>query len=86
MTEDECFAARFYAGLMSKLYENIFEAYMRTPISLSAKPYLERALHLVMAGINFSEEHAKQACRPGRSGGQANYPGEAGVGGDGESR
>jgi hypothetical protein len=56
MTSEFCSAAEFYNRLFKKLYEDVFEAYARTPTAVSSKPYIERALRLVKAGLTYSAE------------------------------
>jgi len=42
--------------IFEKLYDDIFEAFHRTPGIISSKPYLERALRLVQSGLNIVNE------------------------------
>ncbi len=45
---------RFYENLFRKLVEDLIEAYQRTPLHISSKPYIERALNLALAGLDAS--------------------------------
>ncbi len=62
MTSVDCELARLYAGIFRKLNEDLFEAYARTPVSVSSRPYIERALRLVRAGMTASMD-ALEKCR-----------------------
>ena len=42
--------------ILEKLYDDVFEAFHRTPNIISSKPYLERALRLVQSGLNIVDE------------------------------
>ena len=42
--------------VFEKLYDDIFEAFHRTPSIISSKPYLERALRLVQSGLSIVNE------------------------------
>jgi len=57
--------ASFYRGVFEKLLEDILEAYLRTPITVSSRPYVERALRLVQAALSKSIE-AYRLCGGGR--------------------
>ncbi len=48
--------ARLQLGLFRKLYEDIFEAYARTPYEISSRPHIERALSLAKAGLTYSKQ------------------------------
>ncbi|HIC98787.1 MAG TPA: hypothetical protein EYP08_03860 [Pyrodictiaceae archaeon] len=42
--------------IFEKLYEDVFEAFHRTPNIISSKPYVERALRLIQSGLNIVSE------------------------------
>ncbi len=46
------FILRFYERLFRKLLEDIEEAYQRTPLHVSSRPYIERARSLIQAGLD----------------------------------
>ena len=46
------FILRFYERLFRKLLEDLEEAYQRTPLHVSSRPYVERALNLTLAGLD----------------------------------
>ncbi|GEM_PF-5156948 len=54
MTDETCGAARFFHGVFRKIVEDLFEAYARTPATVSSRPYIERALRLARAGLTES--------------------------------
>ena len=45
--------------VFEKLYDDIFEAFHRTPDTISSKPYVERALRLAQSGLNIVNEMQK---------------------------
>lgn len=49
---DTRFMLRFYERLLRKLLEDLEEAYHRTPLHISSRPYIERARNLVQAGLD----------------------------------
>ncbi len=51
--------AELYRGLFRKIYEDSFEAYARTPVTVSSRPYVERILRLAQAGLTAAEEMAR---------------------------
>ena len=51
MTSSECVHYEFFYRLLRKLYEDVFEAYHRTPPVVSSRPHIERALRLAGAGL-----------------------------------
>ena len=56
MTSDVCVLGKdyveYFVRLFSKLYEDLFEAYSRTPNFITSKPYVERALRLAQSGLS----------------------------------
>ncbi|WP_048061592.1 hypothetical protein [Hyperthermus butylicus] len=46
-----CIHYEFFYRLLRKLYEDVFEAYNRTPPVISSRPHIERALRLAEAGL-----------------------------------
>jgi len=65
MTDEACESAKLFKGIFAKILDDVFEAYARTPATVSAKPYLERALRLTKAGL--AESMAKlERCSEGR--------------------
>ncbi|KSW11722.1 hypothetical protein CF15_02590 [Pyrodictium occultum] len=46
----------YFARLFGKLYEDVFEAYSRTPQHISSRPHMERALHLVQSGLSAAQQ------------------------------
>ena len=67
MTEhlDERMILRFYERLFKKLVEDLLEAYQRTPIHISSRPYVERALSLALAGLDATKRFMKSMGRGG---------------------
>ena len=55
-----CSRLKVFNGVFRKLYEDLIEAYLRTPQVVSSKPYIERALRLVQAGLTLSIEFLRQ--------------------------
>ncbi len=51
---DERDVLRFFEYLFRKMVEDLIEAYERTPLYISSRPYIERALSLALAGLDFS--------------------------------
>ncbi len=51
---DICYEAEYFTRLFRKLLEDAEEAYYRTPVHVSSRPYMERVLRLVRAGLNES--------------------------------
>ena len=51
---DERLMLRFYERVFKKLVEDLLEAYQRTPLYISSRPYIERALSLALAGLDAS--------------------------------
>ncbi len=49
-----CYEAEYFARLFRKLLEDVEEAYYRTPLHVSSRPYIERMLRLVQAGLTES--------------------------------
>ena len=49
---DTRFVLRFYERLLRKLLEDLEEAYHRTPLHISSRPYIERARNLAQAGLD----------------------------------
>jgi len=45
--------------VFEKLYDDIFEAFHRTPDTISSKPYVERALRLAQSGLSIVNEMQK---------------------------
>lgn len=65
MTEqrDLCRTYEYFYNLFKKLYENTYEAYARTPFSVSSKPYIERVLRLVQSGLSISLQGYTHYCK-----------------------
>ncbi len=62
---DERDVMRFYENLFRKLVEDLLEAYQRTPLHISSKPYIERALNLALAGLDASRVFRRVfECKP----------------------
>ncbi len=51
---DERDVLRFFEHTFRKIIEDLIEAYERTPLHISSRPYIERALNLALAGLDFS--------------------------------
>ncbi len=49
-----CYEAEYFTRLFRKLLEDAEEAYYRTPVHVSSRPYMERVLRLVQAGLSES--------------------------------
>lgn len=49
---DICYEAEYFTRLFRKLLEDAEEAYYRTPVHVSSRPYMERVLRLVQAGLS----------------------------------
>jgi len=73
MTSSACMVdesyVEYFVRLFSKLYEDVFEAYNRTPDFIAAKPYIERALRLVQSGLSTAKELLSECRGQKRSGG-----------------
>jgi hypothetical protein len=56
MTSDRnlCFEIEYFYRLFKKLLEDVEEAYFRTPIHVSSRPYIERMYRLIQAGLSES--------------------------------
>ena len=59
----------YFVRLFSKLYEDLFEAYSRTPSFVTSRPYVERALRLAQSGLSTAKELLRECRRQKRSGG-----------------
>ncbi|BEP18112.1 hypothetical protein PYJP_14640 [Pyrofollis japonicus] len=51
---DFCFEVEYFHRLFKKLFEDVEEAYFRTPIHVSSRPYIERMYRLIQAGLSES--------------------------------
>lgn len=61
--EDACKTYEYFYNIFRKLYENIYEAYARTPLSVSSRPYIERVLKLVQSGLTYSLQEYTRNCK-----------------------
>lgn len=62
MTEDGCADAEFFERLFRKLLEDAVEAYHRTPVHISSRPYIERILRLAQSGLSEAEALRRRLC------------------------
>ncbi len=53
---EDCSVYDIFERIFHKLYEDLIEAYLRTPQIIASKPYIERALRLTQAGLTLSRE------------------------------
>ncbi len=69
MTErkDLCRTYEYFYNLFKKLYENAYEAYARTPLSVSSRPYIERVLRLAQSGLSISLQEYARYCKSNES-------------------
>jgi len=51
---DICYEAEYFTRLFRKLLEDAEEAYYRTPVHVSSRPYMERVVRLAQAGLSES--------------------------------
>ncbi len=58
MTEENplsmCEEIEYFVRLFQKLLEDVEEAYFRTPVYISSRPYVERMLRLIQSGLSES--------------------------------
>lgn len=47
-------------SIFEKIHEDILEAYRRTPVTVSSRPYAERAFRLSLAGITIVKNLLKK--------------------------
>jgi len=52
---EACKEAEYFARVFKKLIEDAEEAYFRTPIHISSRPYIERIRRLAQAGLAEAE-------------------------------
>jgi hypothetical protein len=45
---------RTVSRIFDKIFEDLVEAYHRTPLTVSSRPYIERGLRLAEAGVSVS--------------------------------
>ncbi len=62
-SREECRLLEYFEALLEKLLEETQEAYYRTPLHISSKPYAERAYRLAQAGYEAVVEEIRSRCR-----------------------